>query len=92
MMLGYNRQNITQNGLFAEEANDSISAYFHQNVQQGLYLYPTSFQNSAFLNEISPLADFNGNIHYAVTRSISIRLGYDAWVGNIARPVTWSAT
>jgi hypothetical protein len=87
-MVGYNRQNITQNGLFAEEANDPTSAYFHGNIGQGLYLTPTSFQNSAFLSEFSPVADLNANVSYAVTRSVSIRLGYSfLWTANIARPV-----
>jgi len=87
-MAGFNRQDITQNGEFAEEASNPNSPYFHGNVGQGLYLLPTSFQNSAFLNAFSPVADFNGNISYAITRAVSVRVGYSfMWVGNVARPV-----
>ncbi len=87
-MAGYNRQDITQNGVFAEEANDPTSAYFHGNIGQGLYLLTTSFQNSAFLNEFSPVTDFSGNIKYAITRAVSVRVGYSfLWAANIARPV-----
>jgi hypothetical protein len=86
-LAGYNRQNITQNGLFAEEAGDPNSPYYRGLVGNGLYLTPTSFQNSAFLNEFSAAADFNINVSYAVTRAVSVRAGYSfLWVGNIARP------
>jgi hypothetical protein len=87
-MAAYNRQNINQTGVFAEEADDATSAYFHGNVGQGLYLTSTSFQNSVVLSEFSPVADFNANIKYAVTRAVSVRVGYSfLWAGNIARPV-----
>jgi hypothetical protein len=87
-MAGFNRQDITQNGLFAEDANDPTSLYYRGTVGHSLYLTPTSFQNSAFLNAFSPVADFSGNINYAITRSISVRVGYSfMWIGNVARPV-----
>ena len=87
-LAGYNRQNITQTGVFAEQADNLQSLYYHGMVGTLLYLLPTSFQNSAFLNEFTAVADFNANVSYAITRSVSIRLGYSfTWMDNIARPV-----
>jgi len=87
-LAGYNRQDITQNGVLAEQADSPTSQYFHGTVGNPLYLTTTSFQNSAFLNEFTPVADFSGNIKYAITRSVSVRVGYSfLWAANIARPV-----
>ena len=96
-MAGFNRQDITQSGEFAEQANNPHSIYLHGMVNgptaggslsSPLYLQPTSFQNSAYLNAFSGVADFNGNISYAITRAVSVRVGYTfMWVGNVARPV-----
>ena len=34
------------------------------------------------------MTDFSGNIKYAITRAVSVRVGYSfLWAANIARPV-----